>query len=285
MALKLATGEILCTIDADNFTGPGYATWVNKVFDENGNNTIITASGNARFAKPDVAGKFCFHRDIFHAVRGFDESMIGYGMEDIDFVNRITKAGGHQFFINDGYLKFIEHTMEERLENHRLMKSLENIYVKYPDTSQQKIVAVYLLKDHSFFEVIFHHTGEKDPGWSLDHFFGWFLAEEPRLTGSFQRNGNMITLTYNPEDTAASYLEDSSGSTAVSVLTSAPASLKKVEIKTEWFQQLVLAYGECMNRKSYLRNDSQENSQVNWTGWGQGEVYTDYHQSLVYQVN
>jgi hypothetical protein len=32
-AFRLATGEIVCTIDADNFTGRGHAYYVNERFD------------------------------------------------------------------------------------------------------------------------------------------------------------------------------------------------------------------------------------------------------------
>jgi len=42
MATKLATGDIICNIDADNYAGPGYVNWVQERFSTKGPGIEIT---------------------------------------------------------------------------------------------------------------------------------------------------------------------------------------------------------------------------------------------------
>jgi len=120
MLCKLASGDIFCMIDADNYMGPDYVGWVNSIFLENGNNAVVTTIGE-KFELPfqDVGGKIAFSRELFYKVRGYDEGLKGYGMDDIDLVCRLLKAGGPRIMIrNKEYLQFIGHSQFERIRNH-----------------------------------------------------------------------------------------------------------------------------------------------------------------------
>src|SRR6187402_2937648 len=92
MALNLASGEITCLVDADNYAGPDYAFWINSVFEQHGKEAIVTTHVDGTLPHADQGGKMAFHRDYFNVLRGFDESFYGYGMEDIDFVGRMEQA-------------------------------------------------------------------------------------------------------------------------------------------------------------------------------------------------
>ncbi|WP_315823425.1 glycosyltransferase [Paraflavitalea speifideaquila] len=65
MAFKLATGDILCGLDADNYTGPGFAHYINKLFVKD--NNIFLAPPWIGPGKKwwDVQGRLCLWKKTF----------------------------------------------------------------------------------------------------------------------------------------------------------------------------------------------------------------------------
>lgn len=271
MALKLATGDILCMVDADNYAGPGYAAWVNSVFELNGDNTLITTLRKKSIPYRDQGGKLCFHRDLFYKVKGFDESLIGYGIDDVDLINRMEKAGGIRYFIEDEeYLKFIGHTMVERLENHHLINNLENIYLKYPETNSSQANVVYLLKDNTYFDITYELQAGHNKEW-VTTFGGWTMQPESRRTGTFSRNNQKLSLSLQGD-----FVEKVPG-IATAAHNSSQSFLKEVHKSEDLYYGLIMGYGECMNRLIYLKNDQRNPEDVNITGWGAGDVYRNFN--------
>ena len=60
---KLATGEVLCNIDADNYTGLDFAHFVNKCFLKNDNIFLHSAS---TYTKKDNLGRICVNSNDFN---------------------------------------------------------------------------------------------------------------------------------------------------------------------------------------------------------------------------
>jgi len=139
IAHKLAKGEIVCNLDADNFTGPGFASFLADRFKEN-THRVIHASW-----KNDVgsAGRIATPKDYFLLVGGYEERMVGFGYEDPNLVLRLNNLGLEDVEIERGdYLNAIVHPREESVRNshqknfvishwHNRMFSLFNHFGKF----------------------------------------------------------------------------------------------------------------------------------------------------------
>jgi GT2 family glycosyltransferase len=151
IAFKLAQGNIVCNINADHYTGSGYANYINEQF-KTDSNIVLTTIDYHRTQKgyspsKDVFGKVCVKKSDFLRIHGFDESMKGYGFEDYDFVNRLEMMGVRREFIKDpSFLKFIAHPEEERytLDEGRLNR----VYINYQTPASSEII--FLFNDQTF---------------------------------------------------------------------------------------------------------------------------------------
>ena len=270
MISVLSTGDIICLVDADNYAGKGYADWISSVYSAHGNNTIITTLRKTHIPLRDQGGKLCFSRDLYNAVRGFDETLIGYGIDDVDLVNRLEKAGGKRVFIeNEKFLKYIGHTNEARLINHHLINNLENIYLQKTDFRNVTNRALYLLKDDTFLYVNY----EFDKGLVSNNiltFSGWKIAKNGHGKGSIERSKEGLVLQF--EDKARMLCEPKDHGAFISAADQENTFWDDIPKKHEMFYTLVMGYGECMNRLKYLENDKNSGS-VNSGGYGKGTVY------------
>jgi hypothetical protein len=258
MVLKLASGDILCMVDADNFAGPNYVSWVNSVFSEIGKGSIITTLRHNYIPFRDQGGKLAFHRDLFHEVKGFDETMEGYGMDDVDLVNRLEKVGGERVFIsNQKHLKFIGHSTIERLRNFHLIDNLHLLYLKETDTGKRANKVLYVLRKNEFIEMNFEYE-EKIKNNMVLSFGGWKLQDVGYKKGRWKEDSGRVLLTY-----------DNGGSTMEEEI---DRSWKEILKEDELYYGLLLGYGECLNRSIYLENDKNRLA-VNSDGWGKGTVY------------
>ncbi|MBS1662369.1 MAG: glycosyltransferase [Bacteroidetes bacterium] len=143
VAFRLATGEILCNINADHFAGEGFAEYVDRAFqaDEKVFLTPIAPRGyGARYYAPaDVLGRICLRKTDFEAVQGFDERMNRYGFEDHDFANRLEMLGIKRILMEDpGFHQFVGHGDEERYDAGH--DRLEGMYICYKDPSRSELL-------------------------------------------------------------------------------------------------------------------------------------------------
>jgi hypothetical protein len=110
MAHRIATGRYLCNLDADNYTGARFATYLIQHF----------------LAVPKICvhscrGLIAFPREYFYALGGYDERMIhGWGHEDWDLWVRSRAMGLKQVFIpgGEGFPYEIAHGDDERVKYH-----------------------------------------------------------------------------------------------------------------------------------------------------------------------
>lgn len=142
MAFKLATGDIVCNIDADNYTGKSFAHYVNSVFQEN--TQIFLSTHRNRWVKNDALGRICVKREHFMAVGGYDERMKHYGFDDYDFANRLSLLGVKQRTIEPlRFLKAIEHSNAERMENVPEKNVLNRLLVNYLTPATSELVLMF----------------------------------------------------------------------------------------------------------------------------------------------
>jgi Glycosyl transferase family 2 len=151
IAFKIATGDIICNIWADYYTGAGFARYANKKFAKN-NNIVLTPidfpkGKKNRHLQGDILGKVCAWKADFEKIKGFDEHIDRHGYEDYDFINRLEMIGVKRVLIETSdYLQFISHDNDERflLPTH----DLQGLYVHY--CSPSKSILLFLYKNGKF---------------------------------------------------------------------------------------------------------------------------------------
>ena len=88
VAHRLATGDILVNLDADNFFADGYCEELVEVF-RDGRRVLL------EFADyhPGCMGRIALRREDFAALGGYNESFTGWGYEDADLKHRAEAWG------------------------------------------------------------------------------------------------------------------------------------------------------------------------------------------------
>lgn len=142
LAFKLAEGDIVGNINADNFVGSGFADYINSIFRKY-DNVFMSPNFQMGFGS-GTAGTVCVRKKDFLNIGGFDETMLIYGWEDVDFNNRLQYAGIKKIPINDtNILKCIDH--EEKYDNNKLLSKIHSIYVNHHNPADVPNVKLLIL--------------------------------------------------------------------------------------------------------------------------------------------
>ena len=140
---KQASGDVICNVDADNFIGKGFAEFINDSFIKDQNIYLSVEENTQR----DCCGRICLKRDDFALLRGYDESMKGYGYEDFDLRNRLELLGRKVvLFPKEKFLNALTHSDVERLKNEYNNIEIKHIYINYSTPSISELV--YCFKDN-----------------------------------------------------------------------------------------------------------------------------------------
>lgn len=144
MMFKLASGDIICNIDADNYTGEGFAEYINSEFDKNENIYIVADTKKRYYFLRNAFGRFCVKKDAFLDIRGLDEEMKSYGSETVDFYERLEKKGLNEIVIqNTSFLNTISHGDEERISNEFFLQSLYKVYFRFISHEESEFIILY----------------------------------------------------------------------------------------------------------------------------------------------
>ncbi|MCA0303886.1 MAG: glycosyltransferase family 2 protein [Proteobacteria bacterium] len=116
MSLRLAGGDIVCVVDADNFTGRGFASYLaGQVAPDN---VLIGCQleGDAfRVAFDEgCVGRYALYKSTFLDVGGMDEAHVGWGYDDMDLFCRLRARGYRLQSIDPRYARCIPHDDAER---------------------------------------------------------------------------------------------------------------------------------------------------------------------------
>ena len=121
MAHRFATGNIVCNLDADNYTGKDFAYLVNYVLNKMPKSigSCMEFNYNEKFFDNfGIGGRIFLFKKYFDLIGGYNESFEGWNYEDRDFVNRAKKVGLNNYSIPLHYLRTIKHDDKIRLENY-----------------------------------------------------------------------------------------------------------------------------------------------------------------------
>lgn len=287
LAFKLATGDIVCSIWADYFTGAGFAKYVNDSFNDD-DNIVLTPidfhKTKKNYSPPgDVLGKVCVKRSDFLKINGFDERMNKHGFEDYDFVNRLELIGVRRILIEDfEFLKYLRHDDSERFT--LPTSNLEGLYVNYIKPSESEILFLY--KDFSFERgaVIDNFTnGSENPQRAHlvnNQHFEYSLNAPEWTQGNWKNGKNAI------------YLETSDGSELSFTCEAGREMLFDEDSDLIFYRQAnaevidgMLRFHHFIYTRAIMEENMKENKAVvNEGGFGISVIYKNFQQSKQYII-
>lgn len=119
IAHNLASGEIVCNLDADNFTGKDFAFYINLMMQKS-LDLIGFRKHNFRYINAHIAGcggRVFLSKANFLKLGGYNENFIGWGHEDLEFKRRAAVLGLVTNDIPHSFLGVINHGNNLRIKN------------------------------------------------------------------------------------------------------------------------------------------------------------------------
>lgn len=267
MCFRLATGDILCNIDADNFTGKGFAEYVNDKFQKE-DDIFLTGNSSHR----DTIGRVCIKKDDFMQVNGYNECIQDYGFEDNELYKRLIVFGKRQVGIEEfTYLKAIQHDNYERIANEKLNQGLKNIFVAYYNSYESDLILEYEKKvvkaciiDYITFFI------KKNKIKQLSFANNLIFLKKPLQEGKiYKKNGKMIFEFFNQSNNEK--IICNSNATEL-VNTNGKEHFYKVT-DDNFKNDIILLLSEIANKQTIIYHSSNH-VKVNETGFGKGIIYT-----------
>lgn len=180
MVFRLAKGELLCNVDADNYTGLSFSTYLRNQFATNPEQVFVCAGGQFdSISCSDIGGRICVSSSDFRKVGGYDESMSNYGVEDFDLINRLELLKLKKVIISrKEHLNVIKHAVVNRINEEFPYRNLNQILVSYINPFTSKLLFLFLDNTYALGTVI------KAKG----------INSEDKLTRFQSRNDNPIAI-------------------------------------------------------------------------------------------
>jgi hypothetical protein len=113
LAHRLALGEIVCNLDADNYATPEFTDQLRRLFAA-GDRQIVRGEGLAGYW-----GRIALTRRWFEELGGYDEEFEGWGYEDTDLIMRGERLGMLVRSVPASFGKVVAHRDEERFAHMR----------------------------------------------------------------------------------------------------------------------------------------------------------------------
>ena len=270
LAFRLANAELLCNLDADNFLGKGFASFMIEEFSKQDK---IFYTNN--FSCNDTFGRMCVRNSDFMAIRGYNESLTGYGYEDMDVFNRLKNIGLTQMrFNNPDFYHFVLHSDIDRISEEYMIKNVTQLYISYLNPYTSEILLLYkdfrmeryTLLDNSH---LTNYAGYSNATNRIADDRYRITIQERVLTGKWNENNNVIHIQEDDaeydaqEETSPIYFK---GQTYYKV--------QDLDLKAKLFTIL----SETINFDE--ANKQMENqSIINPDGFGRGIVFRNFDMS------
>lgn len=277
MSFRLANADIVCNLDADNYLGKGFAKYIVDKFDKNKEKDVfVTSNCSVR----DTFGRFCVYKDDFMKIRGYNEALAGYGVEDLELFYRFIKSNYHQDFFEDpAFYKVISHPHEDRISQEYRYKNLQEAFISY--ISPYKTSFIILYKEYACESGIlinnmlyYYNVYEAFPN-LIERCFDEkyrIMLYEPLRNGKWIEKQDNIEININ--ETSLLYKQNASQIEVDNTV------FYKVKDKNT-LSELIMHLSDAINynkAKEELYNNNIKNV-INPNGFGQGVVYKNFNYS------
>jgi hypothetical protein len=121
MSIRLAGGDIVCVVDADNYTGRGFASYLADHVEPDNFLIGCRMEGDDFMVVDDegCVGRYALYKTTFLDVGGMDEAHVGWGYDDVDLFRRLRAKGYRCQSMEPRYARCIPHDDAERLKELR----------------------------------------------------------------------------------------------------------------------------------------------------------------------
>lgn len=264
---KLSTGDIVCNIDADNFTGTGFAEYINSIFINN-KNIYIGADTNA---PQDCLGRIAAETKDFFTVEGYDEKMNGYGFDDFDLCNRLKLLGRTSYFIKESkFLQALSHSDQERTENEYNSKEIESVYIRFINHAVSELLYLFRNKKYYLGKIVSNKTFNSESVSNLfiensTNEFSYSLYENTWNTGRWKNVQNGFEFIISVDSKTAIKVNKQ-----MFPFTSGYPDLKEFYAITEkkTFNDMVMFFSQINNRLIMEKNLKEMKISVNNGSFG-----------------
>lgn len=273
MLLRLAEGDIICFVDADNFTGKGYAKHIDTILKKHQDAFVSTIGSRVTNNPTDVLGRVCCDRSDLLKIEGYDESMVDYGMEDVDLANRLEFLGKKRILLKrPQYLKAISHFNDERTVNQN--NNLEfKLYVHYINPSESELLYIFDNNTFSIGKVTDNATIRSGIRLNMFKNLSCELMDRNWVNGNWHLSGNTI------------YFADEVSGKSTGNLTYQSSALKAININNKCFYLVTNprivgsvhhSFSILKNRYKVRQNKLKKIIAANDGGFGRGEVFRNF---------
>jgi hypothetical protein len=266
MAFRLAGDGIVCNVDADNFTGKDFAHYLNTHFLRQPDSYLAVDYHAEDKKHRDSYGRIACYKEDFLAVGGYDEQMIGYGYEDIDFCERLLKYGRDQKFISQEiYLNSIGHSHVVRLENEIRPNQIESVYLHYVTPFESSII--YLFTDQTFSMATIM---DKQDGFGIPT-----LREKKWLQGTWDLTSEQLIIRRN--NASHQFFNIISEDRLIDKKKNMYFRITDKSFREE----LKMHYPLLTNHQYYLNNKNRKVIEVNNGNFGVGTVIRNFEEKII----
>jgi len=267
MVFRLANADILCNLDADNFLGKGFASFIINEFAKQ---ERIFYTSDCSFE--DIFGRVCLLQEDFYKIKGYNEALNGYGYEDVDFFVRLYESGLKQkYFYDREFYHVILHSKAERIAEEYMVKNTHDMYISYVNPYQSIVLLLYKDGMTEQYTLIDNPHLALFSDVSTDE--NVFSNEQTRITmqgdcqkGSWQQNDDKIHLQADNYQTTFNHK-----SSIIEYQNKIFYLIRDIELQTDLIMLLTSAINFHKAKKQL-----EENQVINPTGFGQGTVYKNF---------
>lgn len=282
MAFRLAQGNLVCNVDADNYTGPSFAAYLSQEFSADNDIFLCAGGEHDSISCSDIGGRICVSAKDFVALGGYDEEMRNYGFEDYDLISRLEMTHLKKKLIkNASYLRVINHDIKERITEEFVYKNIKDVSIHYINPSMSKILFLFIDDTFSFGTVINdknHNSADRSYRFTNnDHHYSIIIAEQNWLKGRMEPSGvntwklipegsdAVFNLEYDPELDYYHFRSDFDNFQLY------------VFGKPDLIEEAILFYSETYNRIKMLQNKELGILNPNKVAGGAGVVYKNFN--------
>ncbi|PSL43871.1 glycosyl transferase family 2 [Chitinophaga niastensis] len=265
MLFRLSKNDIICNVDADNIVYGEFTEHIMAQYRRNPEVLIVTDLSKEKYDMRDAVGRFCCRRNDFIQVGGYDESIVGYGFEDVDLYKRISRLGREKCVIdNAGLLAVLNHSDEERVVNDWLVQKHHAIFIGSKEGGLELLI---LTDDRRYIR------GTAITGRYEKENFQFGYDEGP--CGEWEHNADgTFTLRPTGGETLQLQVIDEKENYLLSGQGEQLYLMRLTE--TEGVNKAVMLYRMSVNQEIYQKNIANNHLTANSKGFGFGLVYQNF---------